>query len=154
MSTAMMSLTSGMVRSARWFLTAVSVCALLVGRTLGEEVKVVTRTDCFSSADTPIGVEVFARTRPASIRPSILLHAIDGLDTGYGDHYRTAARSFARKGYVVHLVHYFDRTGTRSDDVQKTKELFLSLLDQHADAAKKKITHQRSRPGWAWSATR
>jgi carboxymethylenebutenolidase len=110
---------------------------LLAGRVVAEDVKIQTWLDCFASEATSIGVEVFAPAAEGKYPAIILLHAIDGLDTGFGDHYRTVAESFARQGYVVDLVHYFDRTGTRSEDVQQTRDLFLNLLDAHADAAKK-----------------
>jgi dienelactone hydrolase len=69
----------------------------------------------FSSGGKSIRIETFGIVRDTN-RPSIvLLHGATGVDFGKRFIARFA-EAFASEGYVVHLVHYFDLTGTEYAD--------------------------------------
>jgi carboxymethylenebutenolidase len=61
--------------------------------------------------------------------PAVLvLPAADGV-ANHAEEYRDSARLCARKGYVVLLVHYFDRYGIEQEtDPVNIKRLFLGLM--------------------------
>jgi carboxymethylenebutenolidase len=74
-----------------------------------------------------IGVEYFEPTG-AGKHPAVVL--VHGLDGPQDKHYRTVARQLAKRGYVVALVHYLDRTGTRKEALPELIRQFRALLDK------------------------
>ena len=86
--------------------------------------------DAYRSGSASITLERFEPAADGKYPAILLLHAVDGLEKPYGDQYRAAARRFAEKGYVVLLVHYFDRTGAGAKQVQAVSALF-SLDTDH-----------------------
>lgn len=86
----------------------------------------------FKSGGRTIAVETF-QAYEASIQPSLLmLHGADGLAANA--HYREGARSVARAGYQVHLVHYLDRTGERRAAFSSLFQNFPAWMDTVRDA--------------------
>jgi carboxymethylenebutenolidase len=59
----------------------------------------------------PIRVERFEPDAPGKHPAILLLHGVDGAEGEAGKTYRDQAERYARKGYVVLLPHYFDRSG-------------------------------------------
>jgi dienelactone hydrolase len=60
----------------------------------------------------------------------VLLNGIDGLDLLQSDLrvqmlYRTLASKLAQQGYVVHFVHYFNRTPFKKEDIAGVKDGFM-----------------------------
>ena len=62
-----------------------------------------------------------------------MLHGSGGMIVG-GEAFRAAARGLAERGYVVLLVHYFDRTGTTMSDLRIAKENFATWVETIGDA--------------------
>jgi dienelactone hydrolase len=96
----------------------------------GQPVPIRTVTDTFL-ADKPIRVERFEPAAPGKCPAIIVVHAVDGLET-YGWRYRDQARKYAGEGYVVLLVHYFDRTGNTQENRKSIEESFQLFFDPKA----------------------
>jgi carboxymethylenebutenolidase len=87
--------------------------------------KVLRTRDAFPSGGRAVAVERFEPAAPGKYPAVLLLHALDGLDCSYGLVYRCAAEKCAARGYVVVLVHYFDRTATGTKELRSLREPFL-----------------------------
>src|SRR2546423_787065 len=70
----------------------------------------------FVSGGKTIPVERFAPKQAGKYPAILLVHGADGFALG-GQHYRQMAQAVADKGYVVFLVHYFERTDTKWADL-------------------------------------
>lgn len=105
--------------------------------------------DTFPSGDKPIAVEIFEPVAEGKHPAVVLLHALDGLEGGDGSFYRCAAETCAARGYVVLLVHYFNRTGTRGEEWQDLREQFLRCAkgDGAGDADRQNLRDHFD--GWA-----
>jgi dienelactone hydrolase len=91
--------------------------------------------DGFVSGGKRIRVECF-EPRGAGKRPAvILLHGVGGLDRA-GPIYRGVALRLADQGFVVVLVHYLDRTGTRRADRPDLEKRFAAYLRSPDPGAK------------------
>jgi carboxymethylenebutenolidase len=97
--------------------------------------------DTFRSGGTPIPVEVFEPAAEGKYPAVVLLHTLDGLEGDCGTFYRCAAGKCAARGYVVFLVHYFDRTAARNEDWQALRGQFLRCAkgDDAGDADREKL---------------
>jgi dienelactone hydrolase len=119
--------------------------------------------DTFTSGGKRIAVEIFEPGTEGKHPAVVLLHGLDGLEGGFGGFYRCAAENCAGRGYVVLLVHYFDRTEARGEDRQALRSQFLrcakgdgasdadrkTLGDRFnawADAVRDGVRYARSRP--------
>jgi carboxymethylenebutenolidase len=119
--------------------------------------------DTFRSGDHPVRVEIFEPVAEGKYPAVVLLHALDGLEGDFGTFYRCAAKTCAARGYVVLLVHYFDRTAARKEDWPALRGQFLRCangdgatdsdrkdLRDHfngwADAVREAVRHARGRP--------
>ncbi len=97
----------------------------------------------FLSQDHPISVDVcqpFNEPRPAII----VLHGADG-PTSRNNSYFRLANGIAVHGYVVFLVHYFDRTGTIRADRETTRDCFADWRKTIVDAVTFVAKHPRVR---------
>jgi carboxymethylenebutenolidase len=120
----------------------------------------------FSSGGKDIAVDRFAPREPGQYPALVVLHAVDGLDGACAGFYRDAARGYAARGYVILLVHYFDRTGNTAADLRGYRDLFARYFRQKehrpADVQKMKgllldwtatardaVAHARRLPGVA-----
>jgi dienelactone hydrolase len=90
-----------------------------------------TATDTFPLASKSIRVERFEPATPGKCPAVILVHAVDGLEA-FGWLYRQQASKYAGEGYVVLLVHYFDRTRGTKENLKTLKESFRLFFDTKA----------------------
>lgn len=87
--------------------------------------------DRYLSGGKEIRVETFSIC-PAPTTPSVIvLHGTTGVE--FANRFIAhLAEGFAEQGFVVHLVHYFDRTGSRyADDatIRKSSPLWIQTVD-------------------------
>src|SRR5262249_51947455 len=80
-----------------------------------------------TSAGKAIAVERFEPAAPGKYPAIVFLHGLDGLETAYAGIYRSTARDYAARGYVVVLPHYFDRSGGTEDEVKAIRGKFLAF---------------------------
>jgi len=103
--------------------------------------EVVESRGSFISQGKTIAVERFTPRGPGRYPLILVLHGAGGTTLG-GPGLRETARRLAARGYVAHVVHYFDLTGTRVADVATMRANFPRWLVVAADA----ITDGSSRP--------
>ena len=84
-------------------------------------------TRSFSSGGKRITAEQFSPNEKGPRPAIVMLHGIGGLESS-GKTYRTAAKLLADKGYLVLLVHYHERTGTKPEEVPALLKQFQALL--------------------------
>jgi dienelactone hydrolase len=89
----------------------------------------------FPSGGKEIAAEYFAPTGKGKHPVLIALHAVDGIDGPLGQIYHVEARDYAGRGYVVLLVHYFDRTGAEKKHVEGYRDLFVKYFQRKEHAA-------------------
>jgi carboxymethylenebutenolidase len=82
----------------------------------------------FESGGKKIVVETFVPPGNGKHPALLLLHAADGLGTPEAKMYRDLASDYAGRGYVIVLVHYFDRTGATKEDHDEYRELFVDFF--------------------------
>ena len=84
------------------------------------------RLETFTAGDQSIRGECFKPSKAGRYPAILLLHGDDGLETSGASLLRWVAHDLTRHGYVVHLVHYFDRTGIKriacADITKKDRE--------------------------------
>ena len=81
-----------------------------------------------------VRVEQFVPEREGKFPAALFLYGIDGMHEGNRDVFRKGARAIASQGFVVLIVHYLDRTGTRRDEAPALTTTFLEhLRDPAAD---------------------
>ncbi|CAN5808342.1 hypothetical protein BH23PLA1_BH23PLA1_03020 [soil metagenome] len=95
----------------------------------------------FESGGKSIRIERFEPAAEGELPAVIILHGAGGMQIG-GEAFRDVARRMARQGYVAHLVRYFDRTETRSADLEAMRQHFETWMDTIADA----IDHAAAQP--------
>jgi carboxymethylenebutenolidase len=113
-------------KSRRWpiaFGLFAVLAAPLAAQPAKEEVR--SQREEFTSARKVIAVERFEPAGPGKYPAIVFLHPLDGLETAYANIYRSNARDFAARGYVVVLPHYFDRTGATEAEVKANRGKFL-----------------------------
>lgn len=81
----------------------------------------------FTSGGEAIQVECFVPEVKGQYPALLLLHGIDGLVKRHRD-YQKAAQQISSKGFVVLLVHYFDRTRTKIADKATMEKHFLDWV--------------------------
>jgi dienelactone hydrolase len=87
----------------------------------------------FESQGKTISIEKF-EPKSSGRHPAILvLHGAAGMEIG-GPEFRDFARELARRGYVAHVVHYFDRTGTVRADASAISKSFATWMMTIGDA--------------------
>jgi carboxymethylenebutenolidase len=90
---------------------------------------VTTSTKTFLAGDRPIEIDRYDPGTDGKHAAVVLLHGSEGLKD-FGRFYRQQAQILAEEGYVVFLVHYFDRTGTTRVEPGDVKEdNFMPWLD-------------------------
>jgi WD40 repeat protein len=92
----------------------------------GESVKQSAGT--FTLAGKAIKVEHFEPTAPGPYPVVIMLYGKDGLN-GCAPVFRAGAKTVAQEGYVVLLVHYFDRIGVARVGPEDIKANFRAWMD-------------------------
>lgn len=87
--------------------------------------------DSFTSEGHGIRIETFAPPDSEKLPSIIVLHGATGVE--FANRFIAGlAQSFSEQGFVVHLVHYFDRTGSAyADDVtiRKSSAQWLKTVD-------------------------
>ena len=99
---------------SRWLSAIVSTVAatMLTASADAELVRVLER---FPAGGKDIRIETFADPAGQDAPSIIVLHGSTGVE--FANRFiANLAQSFAAQGFVVHLVHYFDRTGTHFAD--------------------------------------
>ncbi len=96
----------------------------------------------YESHGKTIGVEVFRPIGDARRPAVLLLHGADCLQAPLiNAGYRLGARRLAQHGYVVLLIHYMDRTGTKRTDTEDMTRNFVSWMETIRDG----ITYAQTR---------
>src|SRR5262245_27355647 len=86
--------------------------------------------DSFLSGGKKVRVERFEPAGKGNYAAIAFIHGVDGLDTGNAELYQQLARYQAKRGYVVLIVHYFDRTNTSPADRPALLNGLRSYLQQ------------------------
>lgn len=109
--------------SASWYMTAIHSSAATVTRSL----------DRFVSAGRKVRMETYSPP-DAKCAPSIVvLHGATGVE--YANRFiASLAQGMAVMGFVTHLVHYFDRTGTQCASEGLTRRMSAAWLATIQDA--------------------
>jgi carboxymethylenebutenolidase len=94
--------------------------------------EVVESRGSFESQGKTIAIERFEPKGPGKYPAVLVVHGAGGMTIG-GPLFREASRRLARQGYVAHVVHYFDLTGTRIADMSTMKEHFPAWMRVVAD---------------------
>ena len=111
------------------------VLAMLLASTVGAAEPIAESKASFTSGGKEIGVETYAPKSAGKHPAVVMLHGAGGLEVaGGGDAMRTVARVVAGRGYVVVMVHYFDRTGTKVADQATIKREFEPWMKTVGDA--------------------
>ncbi len=113
--------------------------ALILASASLAEGKVEESRATFTSRGKAIGLEVFAPAAEGRHPAIVMLHGSGGMVIG-GDAFRGIARELAKRDYVVLMVHYFDRTGTKFGDPKIIKDNFTSWVETVGDAVKHAAT--------------
>lgn len=80
-------------------------------------------TDTFVSGGQSIKVWRYQSPAAGKLPAILLLHGIEGPE-GHTNVYDVLAQRLAAQGYIIHLVHYFDRTGTRQPELKTIDDQF------------------------------
>ena len=120
-------------------LTAVVLC-MISSFASGQSVRTL---DSFQSGGKEIRVEKFGLNGNASAPSIIVLHGATGVE--YANRFiATLAQGFAEKGFVVYLVHYFDRTGAvyaDDDAIKRSSGDWLKTVDDAVTFVQRKRPH-------------
>jgi len=120
--------------------------AMILASTVGAAEPIAESKGSFTSGGKPIGIETFApEPKVEGKRPAVvMLHGAGGLAAiGGGEAMRAVARVVAARGYVVVMVHYFDRTDTKFADEPTIKREFATWMRTVGDA----VGHVSGLPG-------
>jgi carboxymethylenebutenolidase len=141
----------------------VALATVAVAEPVSEDGKPKVETAAFPSGGRSIAVEVSAPTKAGKHPAVVLLHAAGGIDATWGPLYRALAVEYAGRGYVVVLVHYFDRTDpdkaeragyrdlfvnhfVRKETARKDAERMKALFGAWDEAVRDAVAYTRSRP--------
>ena len=86
----------------------------------------------FESQGKTIAIERYEPKAPGRYPAVLVVHGAGGMTIG-GPWFRESARMLARRGYVAHVVHYFDLTGTRVADLPAMRKHFPAWMKVLAD---------------------
>ncbi len=95
----------------------------------------------FQSGGKTITVERFEPSDPGKYPGVLVIHGSGGMTLG-GPSFRETARGLAKRGYVAHVVHYFDLTGTTIADRSTMEKHFARWMRTLAEA----ITYLENQP--------
>jgi dienelactone hydrolase len=148
-------------------LAALAVLVVLVAPAFAgpdkEDGKPKVEAAAFKSGGKSVAVEYSAPAKAGKLPAVVLLHAVDGLDATWGPLYRDLAVEYAGRGYVVVIVHYFDRTDPDKKDRSGYRDLFVNhfvgkkpakkdeermrvLFGAWSEAVRDAVAYTRSRP--------
>lgn len=124
-----------MNRSAAFLLALLPSTILFAPAAIGAdapETGIVQSSGSYLSQGKMIRVERFEPRAEGKYPAVMLLHGSAGMAIG-GKELREAGRKLAAEGFVAHLVHYFDATGTRRADKQTMINKFPNWIQTLAD---------------------
>jgi carboxymethylenebutenolidase len=98
----------------------------------GSESEIVEAKGSYESQGKTIAIERFEPKGSGKYPAVLVLHGSGGMAIG-GPWFRDSARALARRGYVAHVVHYFDLSGTKLADLPTMKEHFPGWIMAVAD---------------------
>ena len=104
----------------------------------------------FNSGGKKIAIETFAPPGNGKHPALVLLHGVDGLGTPEAKMYRDLATQYAGRGYLIVLIHYFNRTGAIKEDHDEYRELFLNYFTRKATP---KVMERSKELFTAWTET-
>jgi carboxymethylenebutenolidase len=87
----------------------------------------------YQSGEARVTVECFSPAAGGKLPAILMLHGSGGLELATGTLFRETARGLARKGYVVLIPHFFEKTGHVQGAPFQESE-FLSYMDSVHDA--------------------
>jgi dienelactone hydrolase len=117
------------LRGDRWFVRCVLASfTLLVLLAAPAPAEAPMTKGSFTSGGRKIAFEQFQPSKKGQYPAVVLLHGVDGLHAGNQAIFQTAARVVANKGFVVLLIHYHDRTGTRLEEALALRDQFCEFL--------------------------
>ena len=103
--------------------------------------EVVESTATYQSQGKPISIERFEPKAPGRYPAVLVVHGAGGMTIG-GPLFREAARTLAGRGYVAHVVHYFELTDTKIADLATMKANFPAWMKALADG----VTNASTQP--------
>jgi|GEM_PF-604815 carboxymethylenebutenolidase len=86
----------------------------------------------YESQGKTISIETYEPKAPGKYPAVLVIHGAGGMTIG-GPLFRESARLLAKRGYVAHIVHYFDLTGTKIADLPTMKANFPAWMKAVAD---------------------
>jgi carboxymethylenebutenolidase len=98
----------------------------------GADLEVVESKGSYESQGKTITVERYEPKATGRYPAVLVIHGAGGMTIG-GPWFRDSARMLARRGYVAHVVHYFDLTGTRVADLPTMRANFPAWMRALAD---------------------
>ena len=104
----------------------------------------------FNFGGKKIAIETFAPPGNGKHPALVLLHGVDGLGTPEAKMYRDLATQYAGRGYLIVLIHYFNRTGAIKEDHDEDRELFLNYFTRKATP---KVMERSKELFTAWTET-
>jgi carboxymethylenebutenolidase len=122
-------------------LSAALAVALLLGQAPSSEAAAPPK------AAKRVRVEHFVPKGKGPFPAVVLLHGLDGMEES-GGVYRTLAKCLAEEGYVAVLVHYFERTGTKKEDLPRLLKQFRSLLDDAKERDRERQALEATFTAW------
>jgi dienelactone hydrolase len=102
-------------------------------RTSSTDTEILETKGSFESQGKSITVEKFEPKSSGRHPAVLLLHGAGGMEIG-GPEFRDFARALASRGFVAHVVHYFDQTGTVRADASAISRLFSTWMITIGDA--------------------
>jgi carboxymethylenebutenolidase len=112
---------------------AAAMLALGIFRAQAPEAEIRQSKGSFESQGKTIAVEKFEPKSEGRHPAILILHGAGGMDIG-GPEFREFGRELARRGYVAHVVHYFDQTGNARADAAMIGKSFSTWMLTIGDA--------------------
>ncbi len=123
-----------LTRRGNWLASIVALALFLcfTGFTRAGESEILETRGSYESQGKSITIERFEPKTPGKYPAVLVVHGSGGMTIG-GPWFRDSARHLAKNGYVAHVVHYFDLTGTKIADLSTMKTHFPAWMTVLAD---------------------
>ena len=111
------------------------VLAVLLASAVGAGQPILESKSTFTGHQKTISYEKFEPKADGQYPAVVMLHGAGGMNPlGGGEAFRAVAKVLAGEGYVVLVVHYFDRTDTKFSDLETSKKHFAAWMETIGDA--------------------
>ena len=122
---------------------AVSFLGIASRRAVGADgdLEIIESKGSFESQGKTIGIDRFEPKAPGKYPAVLIVHGATGLALG-GPWFRDSALLLARRGYVAHVVHYFDLTDTKVANIPTMRKHFPVWMRALADG----VSNARRQP--------